>query len=109
MSLELLEQAEQAVAESRFEDALTLALQAREIAPSDTSVLDMLADVYIELGDTNQAKLALTEGLRFDKTCDRILALAALSEGQEALMLFNSAAEKLAAEAASVEVIARNF
>jgi len=73
------------------------------MAPADTGIMDLLAQAYIEMGDTDKARVLLQESTRLapDSGPEKWLDLGQLSPGRTALQCFQKAIDLLMAQLSS--------
>lgn len=99
----LLQLAEQHMQQFRFEEAVNVLTRAQPMAPTDTGIMDLLAQAHMELGDTDKARVLLQESVRLapDSGPEKWLDLGQLSPGRPAIQCFQKAIDLFMAQIAA--------
>ncbi len=86
----ILQQAQDALNIVQLEEAATLFKQALTLKPNDTTIMDSLADVQIQMGCTHEAMLLLQESISREPHSNGVkwLYLAQLLCGNDALSAY---------------------
>lgn len=91
----LLTRAETCLVQFQFDEAVSLLKRALSTRPQDTTVMDTLAQAYMELGDANSARELLQKSAQLapDAGHSKWLDLGQLSQGQTAIQSFQKAVD----------------
>lgn len=94
-SEDLVSQANVALSNMQFELAVKFYKRALQMAPTDTSIMDALAEVQIQLGETHEAELMLQQSISLEPTRNpyKWCYLAQLQNGEQAFISYKKAAE----------------
>ena len=94
---DLLEQAAQAIASVQLEEAADLYQQALQMQPTNTNIMDALADLYLQTGDPVSALNLLRQSITLEPETNGVkwMFLAQLIGGKESLEAYKKGIELL--------------
>lgn len=93
----LLQQAQEALAAIQLEDAIDLYLQALQLQPENTNIMDALADIYLQVGEAETALTLLRQSIALAPETNGVkwMFLAQLIAGKESLEAYKKGIEVL--------------
>ena len=96
----LIAKGHDALASLQFELAIRFFSRALESRPNDCNIIDLLADVYIQIGDCEKAYELLTKSINLEPESNpcKWCSYAQLQEGSEALSSYQTAIKLLTKE-----------
>lgn len=103
----ILQQAQDALNIVQLEEAATLFKQALTLKPNDTTIMDSLADVQIQMGCTHEAMLLLQESISREPHSNGVkwLYLAQLLCGNDALSAYQMGLQILEGQYQQVQCV----
>jgi len=92
---DLVSQGNIALSSMQFELAVKFFKRALQMTPTDTSIMDSLAEVLMQLGETNEAEQLFKQSISLEPSRNpyKWCYLAQLQNGQEALFSYKKAVE----------------